>query len=79
MASITRIVEFCGVAGGVSACRRDRRAVWQRLATAWWARRHNDHPMRNSCRASGSAIASTNRLTSGTVSGIRCEQRSPFY
>jgi hypothetical protein len=37
MASITRIVvEFCAPAGGVSPARlRDRRAVWQRLATAW--------------------------------------------
>src|SRR3712207_6577751 len=55
---------------GAPSRRRARRAAWQRLATAWWARRHIDHPSRNDRSSSGSVIAKTKRRTSGTVSVI---------
>jgi hypothetical protein len=62
-----------------SCSRRALRVAWQRLATAWWARRHTDHPSRNSRCSSISVIARTRRRTSGTVSGIRSGSPSPFW
>ena len=57
-----------------------RLAFLQRLATAWCARLHADHPSRKALfSSSGSAMASKTLLTSGTVSGIRPDPESLFY
>src|SRR5215210_3614208 len=56
-----------------------RLALGQRAATAWCALLHEDHPNRKRLRLFGSAIASTSRLASGTVGGIRPRSRPPFY
>jgi hypothetical protein len=50
----------------------------QRAATAWCARLHKDHPKRKRLCLFGAFIASTSRLASGTVGGIRPRSRSPF-
>jgi hypothetical protein len=67
-----------------AACRRseaDPREIgvpWQRRATAWWARLHSDYLSRNySCSFVSVVARSTNRRTSGTVSGIRPGLGSP--
>jgi hypothetical protein len=53
-------------------------ALRQRAATAWCALLHADQPNKKRLRPFGSAIAKTNRLTSGTVGGISLVPRPPF-